>query len=139
MHPQPCRLAASPEDYERFKLEKRHIQQWEDGLRIDPPAPNLEWWYCDADLDDGAKLALIFATKDGTRLNQPLEPQLEVDLTLPDGTRLIRYDYFKPEEFSASKAGCDARMGPVASRATCTSTGSQARPVNSGPTSGSRA
>lgn len=70
------------------------------------------WWYCDADLDDGTGLGVIFATKDGTRPNQPLQPQLEIDLTLPDGTRLVRSWYPKPEEFSASKDGCDVRMGP---------------------------
>jgi hypothetical protein len=42
MHTQsePARLADKPEDYARFKLERRHIQQWEDGLRIDTAAPN---------------------------------------------------------------------------------------------------
>jgi hypothetical protein len=111
-HSEPARLADRPEDYARLDLDRRHIQQWEDGIRVDTGAPNLEWWYLDADLDDGAGLAILFCTKDGTRPNQPLAPQLEVDLTLPDGTRLVRSYYAKPEEFSASKDGCDVRIGP---------------------------
>ncbi len=111
-HHEPARQGDKPEDYAHFNLEGRRVQQWEDGIRIDTDAPNLEWWYCDADLDDGAQLAIIFATKDGTRLHQPFEPQLEIDLTLPDGTRLVRSWYPEPEEFSASKDGCDVRMGP---------------------------
>ena len=43
--PEPARLAASPQDYERLKLEKRQIQPWEDGQRVEPGAPYLEWWY----------------------------------------------------------------------------------------------
>ena len=70
-HPEPARQADRPEDYERLHLEGRHVQPWEDGIRIDTSAPNLEWWYCDADLDDGTGLAVIFATKDGTRLHSP--------------------------------------------------------------------
>ncbi len=35
----------------------------------------------------------------------------KIDLTQPDGTRLVRSWYAKPEEFSASKDGCDVRMG----------------------------
>jgi hypothetical protein len=112
MHPEPARLAASPADYERFKLEKHHIQQWEDGQRVDTAAPNIEWWYFDTDLDDGAKLAVIFCTKDASRPNQPLEPLIEIDLDLPDGRRLMKYGYYKAEEFSASKDGCDVRIGP---------------------------
>ena len=109
---EPARLADRPEDYARFKLAKGHVEPWEDGIRLDTGAPNLEWWYIDADLDDGAGLCLIFATKDGTRPKQPLAPQLEIDLTKPDGTRLVRSYYPKPEEFSASKDGCDVRIGP---------------------------
>jgi len=30
---EPCRLADKPEDYVHFKLERCHIQQWENGIR----------------------------------------------------------------------------------------------------------
>ena len=46
-HNETARLAAGDEDYARFKLSKDRIEQWEDGLRLDPGAPNLEWWYFD--------------------------------------------------------------------------------------------
>ena len=87
MTTQPARQADRPEDYARLDLERRLIKPWEDGIRIDTAAPNLEWWYIDADLDDGTGLCMIFATKDGTRPHQPLGPQLEIDITKPDGTR----------------------------------------------------
>jgi hypothetical protein len=110
-HTEPARLAHKPEDYARFNLERRHIQQWEDGIRLDPAAPGIEWWYFDSLLDDGAKLAVVFCTKDGSRPHQPLEPLIEIDLDLPDGRRLMKYGKFNAAEFEASKDGCDVRIG----------------------------
>ncbi len=110
-HTEPARLAASPEDYARFKLAKRHIEPWEDGLRLDPDAPNIEWWYFDCLLDDGVNLAVVFCTKDASRPHQPLEPLIEIDLDLPDGRRMMKYGRFKAAEFEASKDGCDVRIG----------------------------
>jgi hypothetical protein len=108
---EPARLADSPADYARFGLVAGRIDPWEDGLRLDTGAPNIEWWYFDSLLDDGAKLAVVFCTKDASRPHQPLEPLIEIDLDLPDGRRLMRYGRFKADEFSASKDGCDVRLG----------------------------
>ncbi len=108
---EPVKLAASPEEYARFGVSKDSIEPWEDGIRLDTEAPNIEWWYFDSHLHDGANLAVIFLTKDGPRSKQPLEPLIEIDLDLPDGRRLMRRGRFKPIEFEASKDGCDVRLG----------------------------
>lgn len=57
-HSEPARLASGPEDYACFKIAKGHIEQWEDGIRLNPAEPNIEWWYFDSLLDDGAKLMI---------------------------------------------------------------------------------
>ena len=64
------------------------------------------------DLDDGTGLCMISATKDGTRPHQPLGPQIE-DSTSPCPTVRAWCGPGIPrlEEFSASKDGCDVRMG----------------------------
>ena len=108
---EPVRLAGRPEDYTRFGIEERSVAPWEDGLRLETGAPNIEWWYFDCLLDDGAKLAVIHCTKDASRPHQPLEPVIEIDLDLPDGRRFMKYGRFKAKEFSASKDRCDVRMG----------------------------
>ena len=106
------RLAASPDDYGRFGLEKGSVQAWEDGLRLDTgDRMNIEWWYFDSLLDDGAKLSVIFCTKDASHPHQPLEPLIEIDLDLPDGRRMMKYGRFEADEFQAAKGGCDVRMG----------------------------
>lgn len=104
-------LAASDEDYARFKLSRDHTEPWEDGIRLDPAEPNIEWWYFDSLLDDGAKLAVTFCTKDGSGAHQPLEPLIEIDLDLPDGRRLMKFGRFDAADFHASKDGCDVRIG----------------------------
>jgi hypothetical protein len=108
---EPVLLAARPQDYERFGLQKDHVEPWEDGLRLDPDQPNIEWWYFDSLLDDGAKLAVTFCTKDGSGAHQPLEPLIEIDLHLPDGRRLMKYGRSKAADFQASDQGCDVRIG----------------------------
>ena len=110
-HVDPVRLAAGPEDYARFGLKKGEIEPWEDGLRLDPGAPNIEWWYFDSLLDDGAKLSVIHCTKDASRPHQPLEPLIEIDLDLPDGRRMSKYGRFKAHDFAASRDGCDVHIG----------------------------
>lgn len=110
-HNEPAQLAKKPEDYERFKIAKGRIEPWEDGIHLDPAKPSTEWWYFDSLLEDGAKLAVIFCTKIGTKSHQPLDPVIEIDLDLPDGRRLMKIGKFKPNEFEASKNGCDVRIG----------------------------
>jgi hypothetical protein len=39
------------------------IKPWEDGMRIGGSPGTYEWWYFDAHLDDGAKLVVVFLTK----------------------------------------------------------------------------
>ncbi len=107
----PARLATHPADYSRFKIQQGSIEQWEDGIRLDPAKPNIEWWYFDSILDDGAKLGMVFCTKDGSRHHQPLEPLIEFNLDLPDGRSFTKYGHFKAEEFSASEDGCDVKLG----------------------------
>ena len=104
-HDEPARLAADPDDYARFGLARDHIEPWEDGLRLDTGAPNIEWWYFDSLLDDGAKLSVIHCTKGASRPHQPLEPLIEIDLDLPDGRRMSKYGRYKAAEFAASKDG----------------------------------
>jgi hypothetical protein len=69
-----------------------------------------EWWYFDAYLDDGAKLVVVFFTKNFTDISKPLAPMIRIDLDLPDGASYNKIAEFKPEEFSASHERCDVRI-----------------------------
>ncbi len=105
------RLGSTAEDYERIGISPGHVAPWEDGARTDGTAGTYEWWYFDAHLDDGAKLVVVFLTKNFTDISKPLAPMIRIDLDVPDGTSYNKIAKFEPGEFSASKDRCDVRIG----------------------------
>jgi hypothetical protein len=106
----PARLGSTPDDYARIGVEPHAIKPWEDGMRTDGSRGTYEWWYFDAHLDDGAKLVVVFLTKEFTDLNKPLSPAIRIDLTLPDGTSVHRVVEFAAETFAASTETCDVHI-----------------------------
>jgi hypothetical protein len=108
---EPARLANTPEDYARLGIEPGAIKPWEDGLRTDGGPGTYEWWYFDAHLDDGAKLVLVFLTKQFTNIGRPLMPALRIDVTLPDGTSVRKIVELDRDTFTASTDSCDVRIG----------------------------
>ncbi|MDP9221325.1 MAG: hydroxyneurosporene dehydrogenase [Actinomycetota bacterium] len=109
--PGPARLANAGEDYARLGTEPGAIKPWEDGLRTDGGPGTYEWWYFDAHLADGAKLVLVFSTKEFTDIDRPLTPAIRIDLTLPNGTTLRKLVELDPKTFTASTDTCDVRIG----------------------------
>ncbi|GAA1662036.1 hypothetical protein GCM10009744_64750 [Kribbella alba] len=107
----PARMGNTPEDYARFGIEAGSIKPHEDGLRTDGGPGSYEWWYFDAHLDDGAKLVVVFFTKEFTAIDKPLAPMIRIDLTLPDGTTVEKLAEFDAKAFSASTETCDVRIG----------------------------
>ena len=106
-----ARLGSTPEDYARLGIEPGAVKPWEDGMRTGGVEGTYEWWYFDAHLDDGAKLVVVFYTKEFTDLGKPLAPQIRVDLTLPDGTAVGKLVEFDPAAFSAATESCEVRIG----------------------------
>jgi hypothetical protein len=110
-HSTPARLGGSPADYARFGIETGAIKPREDGLRTDGGPGSYEWWYFDAHLDDGAKLVVVFQTKDFTAIGKPIAPVIRLNLTLPDGTDVKKLAEFDAATFTAATDGCDVRIG----------------------------
>jgi hypothetical protein len=107
----PARLGTTTDDYERLGIQPHVIKPWEDGMRTDGSRGTYEWWYFDAHLDDGAKLVVVFLTKDFTEFKKPLSPMIRIDLTLPDGTSVQRIVELPAETFAASTETCEVRIG----------------------------
>ena len=105
------RLGSTAEDYERIGISPDQVASWEDGARTDGSAGTFEWWYFDTHLDDGAKLVVVFFTKEFTNISKPLAPMIRIDLDLPDGTSYNKIAEFKPEQFSTAHERCDVRIG----------------------------
>ena len=107
----PARLAGTPDDYARLGIAPREIKPWEDGIRTKGARGTYEWWYFDAHLDDGAKLVVVFSTREFSDLNQPLSPGIRIDLTLPDGTPVRKLVQLPADTFTASTETADVRIG----------------------------
>ncbi|MCX5974367.1 MAG: hypothetical protein NTU59_06830 [Coprothermobacterota bacterium] len=105
-------VQSTGEDLQREGL-KEYVEPWEDGYRThDHPQDTFEWWYLDADLEDGSSTVIVFNTKPHTHPQGPLAPSAGLLWRHPDGKREQLADKRTPEEFSASTEGCDVHIGP---------------------------
>jgi hypothetical protein len=120
------RRADDNADYARLGIERTSIAPWEDGERESADSGQFEWWYFDAHLDDGTTDVVVFYTKSPTDPGSNLAPLVTINLTLPEGRILNRAYRAQPDAFSATKAGCDVRIGANPSSATCIATASTA-------------
>ena len=105
------RLAASEDDYERLGLLPSKVANWEDGQRIGTEDGAYEWWYFDAHLEGGATVVVTFSTKSSATVDAPFAPSVTINLTMPDGRKIDKTLHAETEAFSASKDGCDVRIG----------------------------
>jgi hypothetical protein len=105
------RRADDDADYARLKIDRKAIAPWEDGQRESTESGHFEWWYFDAHLDDGTTVVVVFNTKPTSNPGASLSPLVTINLTLPDGRIVDKVYRAKPEEFSASKDGCDVKIG----------------------------
>ncbi|MBO1752495.1 hydroxyneurosporene dehydrogenase [Actinotalea sp. BY-33] len=109
--PHRAGIAHRDEDFRRLGIERERVAGWEDGARTDGRRGTYEWWYFDAHLDDGAKLVVIFMTKDLSAPNTRLSPQMRLNLDLPDGRSYEIIKDFPAASFSASAARADVVLG----------------------------
>jgi len=108
---EPAVAASEDRHYQQLGLQRGQIAEWEDGIRTDTTSGTYEWWYFDTYLEDGAKLVVVFYTKDFATPERPLEPMITIDLDLPDGRHINKRTTFDATEFQASSQGCDVRIG----------------------------
>ena len=105
-------LAGTDADYSALGLSKAGTAIWEDGMRTDGGPGSYEWWYTDAELEDGTIIVTVFYTKDHFDVPGPAKPTAEIQITYPDGTSLRRTVYLNPgTTLSASKRLCEVTAG----------------------------
>jgi hypothetical protein len=118
-------LATTDADYARYGVARERVEPFEDGARTDGGAGTYEWWYFDAQLEDGAKLVVAFMDKDLASPQKPLAPLIRLNLDLEDGRSFEKVASFDPEDWSAATGaptcvspatGSPATFGAIASR-----------------------
>lgn len=105
-----ARAANKPQDYQRFGVNST-IEPWEDGMRTKAEEKNFEWWYFDANLEDGSSVVATFMTKDPFNLGKELKPWVSFEITDVRGKTISYRNDVKPSEFSAKKQYCDVHIG----------------------------
>ncbi len=103
-------LGDSPEMIKKAGLGDS-VALWEDGQRCETTAGFFEWWYFDANLDDGSTAVVVFMTKPFTERTGSLKPGVRLAITTPDGRELGGFPLFDPAQFSAVRAQCDVKIG----------------------------
>jgi predicted secreted hydrolase len=96
----------------RMGLKPAVVEIWEDGYRTADETDAFEWWYFDAQFDDGSTAVITFSTKPHTKPKGPLSPVVLLLYRSPDGERESNAPKFAPDQLSASTDGCDVRIGP---------------------------
>ncbi len=104
-------LSLDNEIYKNLGLKKNEIALWEDGIRTTGKKGTYEWWYTDAEFDDGTTIVVVFFTKYGFDIQGPPHPTASIDITNPDGskqTKMISED--KGMLIDASNEQCDVKV-----------------------------
>lgn len=106
-------LVGDAPDYLRRKALTARVAHWEDGLRTDAGPGTNEWWYFDADFEDGSTAVIIFHTKGGPMdLRRPLAPMVRITITDPSRREYREETAYEAPHFVAAKDKCDVRIGP---------------------------
>lgn len=104
--------ADNAESLRRMGLKAGTVEVWEDGWRTAEEPDAFEWWYFDAQFEDGSAAVVTFNTKPHTKPDGPMRPSVLVIYRSPDGERVKVMPEFAPGEFSAATDRCDVRIGP---------------------------
>ena len=82
------------------------VQLWEDGARTDDSKNQFEWWYFDAELDDGSLVVAYFYKV------HFLKDQYFIgfNYTSPEKEDFFRLKYFKKNEVSFQSDSCSVTM-----------------------------
>jgi hypothetical protein len=95
---------------EREGLKAGEVEPWEDGYRTRDKPDTFEWWYFDAEFDDGGKAVVVFNTSPLTHPKGPLRPSLLLIMKTPKGKSVRLIPEFEAEELSSAAEGCDVRL-----------------------------
>ena len=105
-------LLSEEEYYTILGIKDGQPEAWEDGMRTNGQEGSYEWWYTDAEFDDGTKIVVVFYTKAGFDVPGPAQPTVTIDITFPDGTSI--QEFFSEEAgniLNASTEKADVKIG----------------------------
>ncbi len=107
------RMMNRPEDYEAIGVSPDHVEAWEDGRRNSDAPGCVEWWYFDAETDDGITVNVNFATNPPTMRSAEsgYHPFVFYNVQFADGTCETNVIQVDASDCSLGEDACDVRMG----------------------------
>lgn len=107
-----ARLMDTTEDFQKLGINPNKVEIWEDGMRNSDAPGNNEVWYFDANFDDGSKVIIGFRPCTATGMAEKgFSPNLNLDITRPDGTTTQEFAFATVEDSFMSKEKCDVHFG----------------------------
>lgn len=107
------RLMDQPKDFERFGIDPKKVEPWEDGRRDSDEGMHNEVWYFDALFDDQHKFMVGFRPKNPKKLMLKGDsPNLNIMITTPDGETKDDFLYYTSEESHIGTEKADLKFGP---------------------------
>ncbi len=104
-------LERSDSFYKQNGIEKDGAKPCEDGMRTNGLSGSFEWWYADAEFDNGMKVVPIFYSKKHFDVDGPAQPLADIEIDYPDGTqRLVSSFGSKGTVLDAKRDACDVRV-----------------------------
>mgnify|MGYP000872135517 CR=1 FL=1 len=108
-----ARLMDRPEDFKKLGINPDKVELWEGGLRNTDDIGNNEVWYFDGTFEDGSKVIIGFRPKTAAGMGEKgFSPNLNLDITRPNGTTTQEFAFATIENSSMSKEKCDVHFGP---------------------------
>lgn len=107
------RIMNQPEDYKSLGINPDKVEPWEDGRRNTDAAGCVEWWYFDAETEDGITVNVNFATNPPTmRPSQSgYNPFVFYNVQFADGTCETDVIPVNATDCVLGEGQCDVRMG----------------------------
>lgn len=96
----------------REGLKAGLVEPWEDGYRTKDKPDTFEWWYFDAEFDDGSTAVVTYSSRPANNPSGKLRPTLLLIMKSSEGEKARLSKEFEPGDFLASSEGCDVRIGP---------------------------
>lgn len=105
------KLLTTPEDYKKLKIKEDTTEIWEDGMRTTGGENSYEWWYVDAEFENGIIIVTTHYTKNGFDSAGPAQPRADLNITFPNGKE-IKCSVKEPkgQKIEASKEYCDVKF-----------------------------
>lgn len=100
------------ESYKKLGIKKNKVSYKEDGMRTSGDKGTYEWWYVDAEFEDGTTVVNIFWTKDGFDVSGAAHPRADLDITFANGEKISKKIYGeKGKVIDAKKDVCNIYIG----------------------------